>query len=74
MNRYVYHYCSQYPNLNGSITYSDGIMLSEEKITSMERYLELKQLINSEHYKILTITSLSLIGREQNTSYTSESI
>jgi hypothetical protein len=66
MNRFVYQYCGRYQLTAGTTNYIDGIVILTHKVTTMERYRELKELISRENKDKLTITNLSFMGREQD--------
>lgn len=65
-NRYVYHYCAQYQQSVGTLTYIDGIAQLGKRITSHEDLLNLKESICPENKGKITIISLSFIGMESD--------
>ncbi len=65
MNRYIYHYCCQQQQSIGCVAYIDGIARMENRIVTHEDYKKLKKGIDADNVDKLIITSLCLIGREE---------
>lgn len=68
MNRYIYHYCAQYQITVGNTTFIDGIALMENRITCHDDYRKIKPLIEPEHHEKLTVTSLTFLGMENEST------
>ena len=63
-NRFIYHYCAIWQLDGGGTSYTDGVMLLDQRITNMSEYQQLKPLIDIDNHHRMAITSLSFIGME----------
>ena len=59
MKRYIYHYCATYREMDSDYSI-DGILISEHKVDTMERYREIKKTISPTRTD-LVIRSLSFL-------------
>jgi len=65
-NRYLYHYHATY-QMDGKTINWDGIAQMVDRIVDQKGFHHLKQQIEFDRWEIMTIESLSYLGRELDT-------
>ncbi|MCP3681819.1 MAG: hypothetical protein GY861_03940 [bacterium] len=62
-NRYLYHYHASY-EMDGKVVNWDGVAKLVNRIVDQSDLHKLKQLIEFDKWEIMTMKSLSYLGRE----------
>lgn len=65
INRFVYHYCAMYQKAPGELFHIDGVAQMENRITCMDDYAKLKELVDPDWGGGITLISLSFLGMEK---------
>ena len=61
----IYHYSASWITSDREKFLSDGIINADRKILHQDDYQELKKNISKDYHKMMTITSLTYLGKTE---------